>query len=284
MRIIIRTSIWAIWARRLASLAVPLLVLPVVLYRQRLIETDAFHIAETVALGVALAGLLTALVALARLWQTGDRGWGRAIPALFVSLFCLLPFGWLALEVERYPAVTDVATIERQFLPLRLDAATEAMRPPVPLAAEHLGVEFPDARSRAYGLGPDRVYAVALGLIAQRGWTVVGQRQPSGLFGEGLINARVTHLLGWRDEVVLRIAMRPGGTGVDMRSVSLDALHDLGANGRRIEEFLNALDAGVAAALRDMQVTTDPEEEDEDGEDAGADGVETELSEEPEAA
>ena len=51
-----------------------------------------------------------------------------------------------------------------------------------------------------------------------------------------------TPLLGFEDDVVLRIRSSPEGTVVDMRSASRIGDHDLGQNARRIRSFLAALD------------------------------------------
>src|SRR3569833_2695297 len=93
MRILVRTSKWAIWARRLGSFAVPLAIIPVLMHRSRAITTDTFAIIEIVAIAAAIAGVVAALAAFVRIWNTGDHGWGRAVSGLIFSLLCLVPAG-----------------------------------------------------------------------------------------------------------------------------------------------------------------------------------------------
>ena len=98
MRILVRTSKWAVWARRFGALALPLAAIPVLLHRGHLITSDSFLAVETVAIAVAVAAVAMALVAFARLWFTGDQGWGRASVAFVFGIICILPaayFGWL---------------------------------------------------------------------------------------------------------------------------------------------------------------------------------------------
>ena len=258
MRILIRTSKWAIWARRLASFSLPLLVIPVLLHRQRLIESDTFHTMLAVALVVVVTTVLTGLVALIRLWFTGDKGWDRALVALVVGLACLAPFGWASMMAARYPQATDVATADRQRLPLLLDKATSAMSQPVRLSPSTLEIAFPNVKTRTYPLNAQQVYDVALQLIEERGWQVLARNRPATAESEGRINARVTTLLGWLDDVVVAVAGGEEGAGIDMRSVSLAASHDLGANGRRVEEYLAAFDTQVTELLRDNPNITEP--------------------------
>src|SRR6218665_2474858 len=110
MRILIRTSKWAIWARRFGSVGVPLAAIPIFLHRERFISSADFHVIELIAMGVALLALLLALGAFARLWVTGDQGWARATTGLFFALICLAPLGFVASLALRYPAVPDVST------------------------------------------------------------------------------------------------------------------------------------------------------------------------------
>lgn len=258
MRILIRTSKWAIWARRYASLAVPLIVIPVLLHRERLIGSDTFRVLAVVAFLFCCAALTTAVIALVRLWIGGNQGWDRAIFALVVSLACLSPFAWHGLRALQYPQATDVATASRQSLPLVFDEATASMRPPVVLPPAWIEAVFPNAKTRSYPLNAQQTFEVVRRMVAQRGWQTVASRPPEGPRGAGLLNARVTTLLGWRDEVVIAVTGAADGASIDMRSVSLNAIHDFGGNGLRVEEFLSALDEQVTALLRDNPNITQP--------------------------
>ena len=110
MRILIRTSKWAIWARRLGSLALPVTIVPVFLHREQMISSGDFAVTEAVAAGIAALAVFLALGAFARLWVTGDRGWGRAASGLLFGIVCLLPFAWLGYEAFRYPMTNEVTT------------------------------------------------------------------------------------------------------------------------------------------------------------------------------
>jgi len=88
MRILIRTSKWAIWARRLGSLALPLAIIPVLLHRERLITSADFNVVEIVAMSVAALGLVLSLGALWLLRQ-GRRVWFALLPGLFMLVTTL---------------------------------------------------------------------------------------------------------------------------------------------------------------------------------------------------
>ena len=92
MRLLVRTSRWAVWARRLGSFALPLAIIPVLMHRGSAIGTDTFEIVEA---GDdprgARPALITSIIAFVRIWITGDEGWGRAITGLIFSLACFIP-------------------------------------------------------------------------------------------------------------------------------------------------------------------------------------------------
>lgn len=265
MRILIRTSKWAIWSRRIASFALPLAIVPIFMHRAGMIPSETFHIIEGAAIFAALAGLVMAFTAFVRLWNTGDRGWVRATMGVVFALIVLAPAGYAAYAYWKYPKTTDVYTDLADPPLLVSDVPRVQMTTDL---ARSIAATFPNVASRTYPLGPEQVYEIALNLATARGWEVEARVAPQGPLGEGQLNAIVLTLLGWRDEISVRIAGVPEGSTVAMRSSSLVGIHDLGENGRRIEEFLLALDTDVTVIMRDAPINNPAEEAPAEGEEA----------------
>ena len=247
MRILVRTSKWAVWARRFGALALPLAVIPVLLHRGHLITSDSFIAVETVAMAIAAIAIAMALVAFVRLWFTGDQGWGRATVAFVFGVLCLLPaayFAWLALSIPSSPDVsTDfaespllVSFVESRFIGPEERARIEAA--------------YPNARSRTYPIEAPQMFDVVGRLIEAQDWDVRASRAPLGPLDTGQYNAVVTTLLGFSQEVAIRVAGSADGATVDMRSASLSTFPDFGENGQRVEAFLLELDNQVTLMLR----------------------------------
>ena len=266
MRILIRTSKWAIWARRLGGFALPIAVIPVFMHRAQSMTTETFHLLEASAATIAGLALFIGIGACVRLWFTGDRGWGRAIGGILLALICLAPFGFVGFQMLRYPQVTDVSTdpLDRPELispvPAKdIDAATQAK----------VEAAFPNARSRRYQVDAITLFGLVAGLVKDRGWQVLDTNEPEAALGQGQINAVVTTLVGWRSEVAIRVTGDAEGTSVAMRSASLTGLdHDLGANGQRIEDFLVGLDTEVTLWMRDLPPPATGDEAEPDAEPA----------------
>lgn len=247
----------AIWARRLGSVAIPLVIIAVLLHRFRLITSDLFMAAAITAGLVALVAVLVSLLALARLWWSGDQGWGKALAGLLFGTIALAPFIYFGSLAMRYPAVTDIATAARDAMPLMFEPGTAAMPPPRMLSAMQMAEEFPNVETRTYPLGIVPTFALVQQLVVDNGWDVRRLSEPGEV---GQINAQIMTLPGWREEVVVRVTGSAEQSAVDMRSASLHALHDFGSNGQRIESFLAALDEAVTTTLRDNPAANQPAE------------------------
>ena len=69
------------------------------------------------------------------------------------------------------------------------------------------------------------------------GWRIV-----DGNPAEGRIEATATtRWFGFKDDIVIRISAAGGGSRIDVRSKSRVGRSDLGANAKRIQDFLTAL-------------------------------------------
>lgn len=251
MRILVRTSKWAVWARRFGALALPVAVIPVLLHRARLVSSDHFLVVEAAALGLAALAVTAACIAFVRLWFTGDQGWGRAVMAFVFGMVCLAPaayFLWLSATVSASP---DVSTDYGNSPPLTTFIDARFIGPE---ERERIESAYPNARSRTYPIEAPQMFAVAETLISAQDWDVRARRVPVGPLGEGQVNAVVTTLLGFGQEVVVRVSGNAEGARVDMRSASLSAFPDFGENGQRVEAFLLELDNQVTLMLRNAPV------------------------------
>jgi hypothetical protein len=254
MRIFVRTSRWAIWARRLGSLALPLALIPILMHRSRAISTETFEVIEVVAIAVAVLTVCCCAAAFVRIWITGDHGWWRTLSGLFFALLCLAPLGLLGADYLLYPVADEVST-DAANPPNLLSGRTPP--PATPAQAAAIAKAFPNLTPRHYPLPAPQVFELIDKLASDRSWDVQRRRVPVGTSGEGLLSATATSLLGFRDEIAVRIAPQSdGGSSVDMRSASLTRLHEAGANGSRTQEFLSALDAKVTLLMKTQPAGT----------------------------
>jgi hypothetical protein len=264
VRILIRTSKTAIWARRIGRIAIPLVILPVVMHHLGLIASPSFFIVAMLALAISALAACVGFLALVRLWFSGDQGWGMALSGLFLGLLCLVPFAYYGYYAWRYPDVTDIATVARGELPLLFLPDTANMPPPKLVTPNEQARIFPNATTRTYPLDVVSLFGIVKRLAENEGWDIRLLREPSLDGTPGRLNARITTIPGWREEAVFRVSPTPTGAKVDMRSASINAPHDFGSNGTRIERFMVNLDNEVTTLIRDNPNVNQPTTEEDD--------------------
>lgn len=223
------------------------------MHREHMIASDTFTLLFAVGLGLALLAILVSLIAFVRLWQTGFRGWGHTFQALLGGLVLIAPLGIAVYWADIYPRANDVATSG----PLP-ELILDENKSDTPLAAKERAEAFPTAVARTYALPPDRVLALVAALVSDRQWDTRLRREPVAPSTPGRMNALAMTLFGYRDEVGFLVSWTAEGSIVSMRSASLYGLSDLGANGRRIEAFLAALDKATLEAQRQGPIRDAP--------------------------
>jgi uncharacterized protein (DUF1499 family) len=172
--------------------------------------------------------------------------WGAAGLAVVVAV-AWVPLGHIRMAT-RVPPIHDITTDTSSppgfvaILPLRRAAPNPAEYGGPALAAQQqLG--YPDLAPVVLRAPPDRVFDRAVAVAGKLGWQIVAAAP-----AEGRLEATdTTRWFGFKDDVVVRVAPAPGGTRVDVRSVSRVGRSDLGTNARRIRAFLAELRAAVAA-------------------------------------
>ncbi|MGE4167762.1 MAG: DUF1499 domain-containing protein, partial [Xanthobacteraceae bacterium] len=118
-------------------------------------------------------------------------------------------------------------------------AATAALQRDAYPAVEPLQVAAP----------PQIAFEVTLGVVNKRKWRVVDTLAPSATRRSGTIEAIArTTLMGFRDDIAIRISPLGNGSRIDVRSASRYGKHDLGANAARVIALLADLDEAIGNA------------------------------------
>ena len=234
-------------SNRVATLAVIAAVASVLmlaaagpLYRTGLLDlTKAFGVLRWAAYG-GIGALLVAVLAVivARRHRTGM---ASAVTAIVAGLIALaMPFSWLR-QAARVPRIHDVTTDTDhppQFVavvPLRAGAANPVQYGgPAIAAQQHQG--YADITPLSLTIAPHQAFDRCLASARKMGWEIVASDPASGRIEA----TDTTFWFGFKDDIV-RIAAAPGGSRVDVRSLSRVGLSDVGTNAARIRKYLDAL-------------------------------------------
>ncbi len=241
-------SLLAQWSPRLGGFALVLFVMSAFAHREGLIETVPFLLILGLCFLLALGGVISAVAGFHQFWKEGAIGLGSAVLGALLSLLVLFPYAFSGYRAAVHPQLTDVAT--DVWHPPLFQNAGALRRPPMnplglqpPDQREQVLQAYPELVGRRYERPQETVLETVLRLVDDRRWDVIGVVR-SGEPTEGVTVEALarTYLLGFPNDVAIRVEDRGGATFVDMRSASRYGRHDLGDNAMRIRRFLTDLD------------------------------------------
>jgi uncharacterized protein (DUF1499 family) len=241
----------AVWSSRLGLFAFAVAALSIIIVRSGLLEIVPALATFAAALVFAGLAILFAFAAFVVIWQQGLPGLGRALLGLFLGLALLAYPAYLGTRALRLPAISDITTDTAN--PPRFDVLAR-LRPrgrtdyPGPAVAALQRTAYPDVAPLELDVPTKVAYDAALALVTKRKWYIGDARAPTLGRRDGVIEAVArTPIMGFRDDVVIRIIPLGHGTRIDMRSASRFGNHDLGANASRIRSLLEDIDDTVSS-------------------------------------
>jgi hypothetical protein len=190
------------------------------------------------AIGVGLAGAVLAATGL-----MVPRMRAGSVPTLVLALLlgsasALVPLHFLRQSMA-LPSIHDITTDTENpppfvaILPLRAGAPNPPEHPGAHIA-ELQRIGYPGLRPLELPLPPAQAFARALGAVRAMGLEVVAADENSGRIEA----VATTRWFGFKDDMVVRVVAAGAGSRIDVRSKSRVGRSDVGANARRIQEFL----------------------------------------------
>lgn len=242
------TSRLATWGARLGLLALAVLIIAIASnhlgilgYKLPLYGIAAAALLGVLAILVSFGGLLMGLRRRA--------GAGAAVAGFILGILAAGPLASTLVLGKGVPRIHDITTDlanPPQFdmvVGLREGAPNALDRATPPDLAEQQMKAYPDLATLDVAQQPGKVFEIARVTAKEMGWTI-DSSEPE----KGLIEATVTtKLIGFKDDVAIRVTEKGEGAAVDLRSVSRVGVSDLGANANRIRAYLIALKKNLAA-------------------------------------
>ena len=248
---------FAAWSRRIALFSVQLVLLGILLHRFMSLSTPVALNLFAAAMAGAVVAILVGTVAAASIWRHGRSGaWSAAAGVLFG--FGLL--AWPAAYVPIYlstPAINDITTdtaVPPRFVALAKDRPKGSNKPTYggdQIARIQADVH-PDIRPAIIPRPANETFDMVGEVIRRLRWNVAAEQAPQGKGKPGYIEAiDRTLVLGFYDDVVIRIDGDQRESRVDVRSASRFGEHDLGRNAARVRrlfaEIRTQLETNVGA-------------------------------------
>jgi uncharacterized protein (DUF1499 family) len=243
----------ALWSRRLALFALVASILSVIIVRSGLLEIRPALVTFAGALAFAVFAIILAFAAFVVIWRQGLDGLGSALMGLFIGIALLAYPAYLGLRAYQLPPITDVVTDPDD--PPRFEVISR-LRPreanpvayPGGAMAELQRMAYPEVEPLIVTSTPQETYDTALAVITKRRWFIVDARPPLAGRREGRIEAvSRTPIMGFREDVVVRVRADGEGARLDVRSASRYGPHDLGGNAARITRLVEEVDEILGA-------------------------------------
>jgi uncharacterized protein (DUF1499 family) len=242
----------ASWARNLAVFSVVAVVVSILIVRFGFLEMKPALATFFGALGCAGLSILVSLAAFAAIWQNGSRGMSRILLALVIDVMVLAYPAYLALQYRKLPPIHDITT--DPIDPPRFDALARLRTGDGANTAVYAGLYsaeqqrqfYPDIEPVDLETPVQRAYQITLQLVNKRKWLVIDDRPPQPPRQIGHIEAVArTPIMGFREDVSIRVAPDGEDSRVDIRSSSRYFESDLGSNAARVAKLIDDLNTAV---------------------------------------
>src|SRR6476469_10858741 len=242
----------ASWARNLAVFSVVAVLGSIIIVRFGFLEVKPALATFFGALGCAALSILMSLAAFVAIWQNGSRGMGRILLALLIDAVVLAYPAYLGLQYRKLPPIHDITT--DPIDPPRFDAlsrlrtgdgANTAVYAGL-YSAEQQRLAYPDVETVELDVPVQRAFEVTMQLVNKRKWVVIDERPPQPPRRIGRIEAVArTPIMGFREDVSIRITPDGEESRVDIRSSSRYFESDLGSNAARVSKLIEDINSAV---------------------------------------
>ena len=241
----------AAWSGRFALFGFAVVVLSIVIVRTGILEI--VPALATFGAGLVFAGfaILLAFASFITIWRQGLAGLRYSILGMFLGVLLLAYPGYLGYRASKLPMIADITTDPGNppgfDVLARLRPRGSSAYPGAAVAAKQRAA-YPDIAPLQLEVPPKIAYDLALDVVTRRRWHVVDTFAPVPGRRAGMIEAVArTLIMGFRDDVVIRVSAQGTGSRVDMRSASRYGMHDFGANASRVRATLSAIEDEVNA-------------------------------------
>ncbi|MGB6535722.1 MAG: DUF1499 domain-containing protein [Xanthobacteraceae bacterium] len=269
----------AVWSRRLALFSLAATLVAIVIVRSGALDIVPALSTVAGALTLAVFAMLLAFGAGIFIWRDGLRGLRQAVSAVLIALALIAYPSYLAVQDYHLPAIYDVTT--DPIDPPQFDRIAR-LRPrdanPIAYqglyAAELQHRAYPDIQPEDTSASPQTAFDVAMKVMTKRRWRIVNARPPREAGAErlpdlqalpgapardGVIEAVARSLiLGFPEDVVVRIRPTSDGTRIDVRSASRYGHSDFGSNAARVRGLIADIDDALTTPEAEQQPEKKP--------------------------
>jgi len=227
------------WTSRLAIFASVVLLTAAILHRLGLPTPAALNMVLIAFALAALAFLLGAFAAVS-IWRQGGSGVARVVAGLFISSAMFGGVAVLSVLAGQHPVLNDVTTDTQSppaFVELARQREASANSPVYPAAfAAVQQLAYPDLKTLNIERPRAETLELTIDALKRQRYQIVSEGP------DGTIEAvDRTLILGFYDDIAVRVTGDDERASVDVRSASRYGVYDFGQNASRVRTILREI-------------------------------------------
>lgn len=245
------------WTLRTAVFSAMLILSALLAHRLAGMATPVALTLVAAGLAGAAAALLLAGLAVAQFWRRPALGAAHVVVGTTIAVAI---FAWPVVYLPAYVQFPALAEVSTDLGDPPAFAAVAAARTPPANSPHHPGGEaaalqrefYPDLKTFTLDRSAEDAFQIARDAVQRLRYKVVFDEPPADGRGEveGLIEALDrTMIVGFYDDVVIRIRGNARRSRIDVRSASRYGRHDLGRNAQRARTILKEIQARLEASV-----------------------------------
>ena len=245
-------SALAAWARRLAVFSAIAAVSSIIIVRFGFLEVKPALATFLGSLGFAALSIVVALAGFVAIWVNGSRGMSMILFALALDVVILAYPAYLGWQYRKLPAIHDITT--DPIDPPRFEALARLRTGDGANTAVYAGLysaelqraAWPDIEPVDLDVNVQRAYDVTHAIVVKRKWLIIDERPPQPPRRIGRIEAVArTPIMGFREDVTIRVTPDGEGSRVDIRSSSRYFEGDFGSNASRVAKLIEDINTAA---------------------------------------
>lgn len=253
------------WTGRTALFSLVLLLFAIVAHRFFGMSPPLLLSLIKLAFAGAIVAIVLGLVCAVRIWRHGGPGGARILTAFVVASGMLAwPLAYYP-TMKRLPEINDVTTSTDsppafQVLVASRSAPANGAAYRADLFSALQLAAYPDLKPLIVNRSSEEVFDLVVEAVRRQKFTIVRETPPGPMNGRvGNIEAvDQTLIMGFKDDVAVRVSGGDSEARVDVRSASRYGRHDLGRNVQRIRALLREivvrLESTIPGAAENRQV------------------------------
>jgi len=253
------------WTGRIALFSAVLLLFALVGHRFFGLATPVMLSLVTWAFAGAIFAMVLGVIAAVRIWRQGTPGLARVVTAFLIGLAMLAwPLSYLP-ELNSLPELNDITT--DMVSPPAFKTLANVRKAPANGVAYHADpfaarqkASYPDIAPLMINRSAEETFDLVVDAIRRQRMRIVRETQPSKENGQqGSLEAvDQTLILGFRDDVAIRVTGQDMSSRVDIRSASRYGRHDFGRNAQRVRdvmgEIVKRLESTIPGAAENRRI------------------------------